>query len=67
VTTNTVEGFFSIFKRGLVGTYHHVGSDHLPAYLSEFDFRYNTRTLTDAERTDRAIEGAAGKRLYYTS
>jgi transposase-like protein len=65
VTTNTVEGFFSILKRGLIGTYHHVGAAHLPAYLSEFDFRYNTRDTTDLERTVVAMRGISGKRLVY--
>ena len=50
VTTNTVEGFFSILKRGLVGTYHHVAPKHLGRYVTEFDFRYNT--LTALEFTD---------------
>lgn len=65
VTTNTVEGFFSILKRGLIGTYHHVGRNHFPAYLSEFDFRYNTRALNDHARTAVAVQGITGKRLYY--
>lgn len=65
VTTNTVEGYFSILKRGLIGTYHHVGRVHLPAYLAEFDFRYNTREITDMERTETAMQGIEGKRLYY--
>src|SRR5207249_1628798 len=43
VTTNTVEGYFSILKRGLIGTYHHVGERHLQLYVTEFDFRYNNR------------------------
>src|SRR5450756_617296 len=65
ITTNTVEGYFSIMKRGLIGTYHHVGSQHLGRYLHEFDFRYNTRKVTDAERITAALEGIEGKRLYY--
>ena len=65
VTTNTVEGFFATFKRGLNGTYHHISNDRLDAYLSEFDFRYNTRTLTDTERTVEAVKGMSGKRLFY--
>lgn len=65
ITTNTVEGFFSIMKRGLIGTYHHVGSQHLGRYLHEFDFRYNTRRVSDAERMTAALEGIEGKRLYY--
>lgn len=68
VTTNTVEGFFSVFKRGMRGTYQHCGAQHLQRYLDEFDFRYSNRTalgVGDAERTRRAIKGAEGKRLTY--
>ena len=68
VTTNTVEGFFSILKRGLIGTYHHVGEQHLQRYVKEFDFRYNTRKalgVSDAERADRALKGIIGRRLTY--
>lgn len=68
VTTNTVEGFFSIFKRGLIGTFHHVGEQHLQRYCNEFDFRYNTRTklgFSDTDRTNIALKGNAGKRLMY--
>jgi len=63
VTTNTVEGFFSLLKRGMMGTFHKVSRKHLHRYVSEFEFRYNTRTLDDGERTVRAIRGAEGKRL----
>jgi transposase-like protein len=63
--TNTAENFFSIFKRGVIGTYHHMSEAHLGRYCAEFDFRYNTRDLTDAERTDEAVLGARGKRLTY--
>ena len=68
VTTNTVEGYFSILKRGLVGTFHHVGEQHLQRYCNEFDFRYNTRTslgYNDSDRTDIALKGITGKRLTY--
>jgi hypothetical protein len=68
VTTNTVEGFFSIFKRGMVGTYQHCGEQHLQRYLCEFDFRYSNRAklgIDDTERTAKAIKGADGKRLTY--
>lgn len=68
VHTNTIEGYFSVFKRGMTGTYQHCGEQHLHRYLSEFDFRYNNRTalkITDAERAVKAIEGAEGKRLTY--
>ena len=63
--SNTVENFFSIFKRGVIGTYHHMSEAHLARYCREFDFRYNTRKLTDSERTIEAIKGARGKRLMY--
>jgi transposase-like protein len=68
VTTNTVEGFFSIFKRGMIGTYQHCGEQHLQRYLAEFDFRYSNRVklgVDDAERTFRAVKGSEGKRLTY--
>jgi transposase-like protein len=68
VHTNTLEGYFSIFKRGIYGIYHHVSEAHLHRYLAEFDFRYNTRTalgVSDTERAERAIKGAVGKRLMY--
>ena len=68
VTTNTVEGYFSILKRGLVGTFHHVGAQHLQRYVTEFDFRYNTRAalgFNDVERAAIALRGIAGKRLTY--
>lgn len=66
--TNTIEGYFSIFKRGMKGTYQHCSEKHLKRYLSEFDFRYNNRIglgIDDAERTLSAIRGAEGKRLTY--
>ncbi|MCF2513663.1 IS1595 family transposase [Sphingomonas sp. G124] len=65
IHSNTAENFFSIFKRGLVGTYHHMSAAHLHRYLVEFDFRYNTRKVSDAERTEEALKGARGKRLTY--
>jgi transposase-like protein len=68
VTTNTVEGYFSILKRGLIGTFHHVGEQHLHRYVKEFDFRYNHRSslgVSDAERTTAALRGIKGKRLMY--
>jgi transposase-like protein len=65
VSTNTVEGFFSLLKRGVYGTFHSVSKQHLHRYLSEFDFRYNARDITDGERTALAIQGAEGKRLTY--
>lgn len=68
VTTNTVEGFFSILKRGLIGTYQHVSPAHLQRYCVEFDFRYNTRVklgINDSERAATALKGIVGKRLTY--
>jgi transposase-like protein len=65
ITTNTVEGYFSILKRGINGVYHHVGKQHLHRYLSEFDFRYNAREVSDVERRDMAIANTGGKRLMY--
>ncbi len=65
VSTNTVEGFFSIVKRGLNGIYHAVSKEHLHRYMSEYEFRYNYRELTDGERTMAAIKAADGKRLIY--
>ncbi|WP_394730128.1 IS1595 family transposase [Altererythrobacter sp. GH1-8] len=63
--SNTVENFFSILKRGIVGVYHHVSEAHLHRYTTEFDFRYNTRKLSDFERSDEALKGISGKRLTY--
>ena len=65
IHSNTAENFFSIFKRGLVGTYHHMSAAHIHRYLAEFDFRYNTRKISDTERTEEALKGARGKRLMY--
>ena len=65
VTTNTIEGYFAILKRGINGVYHHVGRNHLHRYLSEFDFRYNNRKVTDGERAKAALKGFEGKRLTY--
>jgi transposase-like protein len=67
VHTNTVEGVFSLLKRGLHGTFHSVSRKHLHRYLAEFQFRYNNRKVDDGERTSRAIRAAAGKRLRYRS
>jgi len=66
--TNTLEGYFSIFKRGMKGVYQHCGEQHLARYLAEFDFRYNHRIaagFNDAERAVQALKGAAGRRLTY--
>ena len=66
--TNTVENYFSIFKRGITGVYQHVSQQHLKRYLGEFDFRYNEREglgVNDTERRDKALRGITGKRLTY--
>lgn len=65
ITTNTVEGYFSIFKRGMKGVYQHCKEKHLHRYLAEFDFRYSNRDITDEARTVAAIKGGEGKRLTY--
>lgn len=65
ISTNTIEGYFSILKRGINGVYHHVGKHHLHRYLSEFDFRYNSRHIEDGERSLLAIRKVSGKRLTY--
>ena len=62
---NTAENFFSILKRGIVGSYHHVSEAHLHRYLGEFDLRYNNRTISDAERMSKSVGGIVGKRLTY--
>ena len=68
VHTNTIEGYFSILKRGINGVYHHVSQQHLKRYLAEYDFRYNERAalgVNDEARADRLIRGIVGKRLMY--
>ncbi len=68
VTTNTVEGYFGLFKRGMRGVYQHCKEKHLHRYLAEFDFRYNHRVargFNDMDRTIAAVRGAEGKRLTY--
>lgn len=68
IHTNTIEGAFSIFKRGMKGVYQHCKEKHLHRYLAEFDFRYNHRVglgIGDIDRTLAAIRGAEGKRLLY--
>ena len=65
VSTNGVEGFFGLMRRGLDGIYHSVSRKHLHRYLSEFEFRFNNRELTDGQRTIAAIKAAQGKRLTY--
>jgi transposase-like protein len=66
--SNTVEGYFSVLKRGIIGVYHHVSEAHLKRYLAEFDFRYNERSalgVNDAMRAETALKGIVGKRLMY--
>jgi hypothetical protein len=68
VYTNTIEGYFSIMKRGITGVYHHVSPQHLKRYLAEYDFRYNEHSalsVTDAERATKAVQGVVGKRMTY--
>jgi transposase-like protein len=68
--TNTIEGFFSVFKRGMNGIYQHCSSEHLHRYLSEFDFRYNNRLaleVDDKQRAEKIVEGIVGKRLTYAA
>jgi len=63
ISTNTIEGYFATLKRGINGVYHHVGKQHLHRYLSEFDFRYNSRKEKDGDRTLLALKSTGGKRL----
>jgi hypothetical protein len=65
IHSNTAENFFSILKRGVVGTYHHWSEAHMHRYLAEFDFRYSHKDVTDAERSDQLLKGIVGKRLTY--
>jgi transposase-like protein len=68
IHTNTVEGYYSIFKRGMKGVYQHCAEKHLHRYLAEFDFRYSNRVrlgVNDVARADRALKGIVGKRLTY--
>jgi transposase-like protein len=68
ITTNTVEGYYSIFKRGMKGVYQHCSEKHLHRYLAEFDFRYSNRIalgVDDQDRAEKAILGVVGKRLTY--
>lgn len=65
VTTNTIEGVFSLLKRGMYGTFHSVSKRHLHRYLAEFEFRHNTRFMEDSARIHAAIKASEGKRLTY--
>lgn len=63
--SNTVESSFSLLKRGLIGTFHHVGEQHLQRYVTEFDYRWNFRKVSDCERSDNLLKNIGGKRLAY--
>ncbi|MGD0251676.1 MAG: IS1595 family transposase [Verrucomicrobiota bacterium] len=65
ITTASVESYFSLLKRGVVGTFHHISAQHLPLYLAEFDHRHNCRKMSDGERTDIGLQKVMGKRLIY--
>lgn len=68
ITTNTIESYFSVFKRGIGGTYPHCAEKHLHRYLADFDFRHNDRvalSVNDTERADGLAKGIFGKRLTY--
>jgi transposase-like protein len=65
VNTNTAESFFSLLKRGVYGTFHHVSKAHLPRYCDEFEFRWNRRNMMDGERMESALRASVGKRLMY--
>ena len=65
IHTNFAESYHSLLKRGIVGTFHHISEKHLPRYLREFEFRWNSRKDTDGERTEAAIRAAEGKRFMY--
>ena len=63
--TNTAEGRFSLMKRAVYGTHHSISEAHLPRYLAEWDFKYNTRKINDGERAALIAKGIEGKRLTY--
>jgi hypothetical protein len=68
VHVNSLEGFFSVFKRGMIGTFQHVSAEHLHRYTAEFDFRQNTREklgFNDVSCAEIALKGVKGKRLTY--
>ena len=68
IHTNTIEGSFSIFKRGMKGVYQHCGEQHLHRYLAEFEFRYNHRVANgfdDRQRAEEGLKGIVGKRITY--
>jgi hypothetical protein len=68
IHTNTIESYFSVFKRGMRGVYQHCREKHLHRYMAEFDFRYNARSalgVEDLARAERALRGVKGRRLTY--
>jgi transposase-like protein/transposase len=65
IHSNTAENFFSIFKRGVIGIYHHMSATHMHRYLAEFDMRYSTKNVTDGERAALILKGMVGRRLTY--
>ena len=65
VTTNSAESYFALFKRGIYGTFHNISEAHLPRYLAEFDFRANTRELSDRERCAALLAATKGRPLVY--
>jgi ISXO2-like transposase domain len=65
IHVNTAECRFSLMKRAVFGTHHSISEAHLPRYLSEWDYKWNTRKISDAERAAIAVKGAEGKRLQY--
>jgi len=65
IHSNTIESVFSLIKRGVMGTFHSVSRKHIPNYLNEFEFRWNTRKLNDGDRISRAVKQVEGKRLEY--
>ncbi len=62
---NSCESFFSLLKRGVVGSWHHVSREHLPKYANEFEFRWRHRKISDGERMVKTVEAVQGKRLTY--
>lgn len=65
IHSNTVEGVFYLIRRGVMGTFHSISRKHLPNYLNEFQFRWNTRKMDDGQRVTKAIKTIDGKRLQY--
>jgi hypothetical protein len=68
ININSAEGYYSVFKRGMIGVYQHCSERHLHRYVAEFDFRHSNRVkrgINDVARADRALRGVKGKRLTY--